>query len=272
MMSSSRQSTSKTRDCRPARLRALGVIPDTMDMTRFCMWFSLARAWVERAGTAQPRMQPRTSPRVTELEPRCCRALPGTCLVLAAGISEPGDAGGREEQVESHGQERHVSHQMEALPVQDSAAQQVGEAQPLQGQAHRAETGVPQLHVQEIVVQTLKADADYRRLEAGQTVPSERAAGTLSIPLSSASAQHSRGRCPALPLGCSTCASFSCSPEEMARCRMWWKRWEDALKPAVPLRCDRSSSPTRSWVGKAGSIPILCLGGAQREELRVPQR
>lgn len=45
MISSSRQSTSRTRDCCPARLRALGVIPDTMDTMRFCMWFSLARAY-----------------------------------------------------------------------------------------------------------------------------------------------------------------------------------------------------------------------------------
>lgn len=78
---------------------------------------------------------------------------------MAAGISEPGDAGGREEQMESHGQEGQVSHQLEALLVQDSPVQQVGEAQPLQGQAHRAETGVPQLHVQEIVIQTLEAGA-----------------------------------------------------------------------------------------------------------------
>lgn len=56
MMSSSRQSTSRTRDCCPARLRALGVIPDTMDTMRFCMWFSLARAcregWERRNGSA----------------------------------------------------------------------------------------------------------------------------------------------------------------------------------------------------------------------------
>jgi len=94
-----------------------------------------------------------------EPSPRCHRALPGACLVLAAGVSEPGDAGGREEQVESHGQEGQVPQQLEALPAQDGLAQQVGEAQPLQGQADRAEAGVTQLHVQEIVVQTLEAGA-----------------------------------------------------------------------------------------------------------------
>lgn len=195
MMSSSRQSTSKTIDCWPARLRALGVIPDTMDMTRFCMWFSLARAWVEKAGTAQPRLQPQMSPRVTELEPRCHHALPGTCLMLAAGISEPGDAGGREEQVESHGQEGQVSHQLEALPVQDSLAQQVGKAQPLQGQAHRAETGVPQLHVQEIFIQTLEVGAGLETVRGRADGPVRACCWDFEHPteLSSSTTQQRKG-------------------------------------------------------------------------------
>lgn len=122
------------------------------------MWFSLARAWVQRAGMAQPQLPPEMSPWVTALEPRCHHGPPGPHLVLAAGISEPRDAGGCEEEVESHGQEGQVPHQLEALPVQHSPAQQVGEAQPLQGQAHGAETGVPHLHVQEVLVQTLEWD------------------------------------------------------------------------------------------------------------------
>lgn len=47
MISRSKHSTSRTRGCIPARLRELGVIPDTMDRMRFCIWFSLVRAWLE---------------------------------------------------------------------------------------------------------------------------------------------------------------------------------------------------------------------------------
>lgn len=107
---------------------------------------------------AQSWLPPEMSQRVTEMQPRCHQGPSGTHLVLAAGISEPGDAGGCEEEVESHGQEGQVPHQLEALPVQHSLAQQVGEFQPLQGQAHGAETGVPHLHVQEVLVQTLEWD------------------------------------------------------------------------------------------------------------------
>lgn len=155
-MSSSRQSTSKTRDCCPVRLRALGVIPETMDTMRFCMWFCLARAWGKTGPGQFSPSHERRRPQEQWGQSPWPLCPPRACLVLAAGISEPGDAGGCEEQVESHGQEGQVAHQLEALPVQHGPAQHVGEAQPLQGQAHRAQTGVPQLHVQEVVVQTLQ--------------------------------------------------------------------------------------------------------------------
>lgn len=53
--------------------------------------------------------------------------------MMAAGVREPWDAGGCKEQVECHGQEGQVAHQLEALPVQHSPTQHVRETQPFQG-------------------------------------------------------------------------------------------------------------------------------------------
>lgn len=145
-MSSSRHSTSSTSTCCPARPRAPGAIPDTTDSTTFCIWLSLATAWGQHGDTQGTALQGH------QAIPRPC----WTHLGLGAGVGQAGDGGGSEEQVEGHGQEGQVTQQLETLGLQHGPAQQVREAQPLQGQAHGAQAGISHLHLQEVLKEALE--------------------------------------------------------------------------------------------------------------------
>lgn len=64
---------------------------------------------------------------------------------------------GSKEQMEGREEEGQVAHQLEALAVEGSPAQQVVEGQPVKGRAHGAQAGVPQPQPQEVVEQALQA-------------------------------------------------------------------------------------------------------------------